>query len=301
VTSVADVRRVLGAHLPGRRVGSVMPLGGGLDNVTFEVDGELVVRFARDPDPERLDREARLLAAVARVSPLPVPEPVLAVPDLGCLAYPKLRGTPLLDLLDLPDRLDRPGGQRAASIAEALGGFLAALHGIPSARVAGLVDVDDTPLAEWWQEAAATYPAVAPHLPPEHRPPVEAFLDAAPPDDARDAAVFTHHDLGIEHVLVDPVTWTVTGIVDWSDAAITDPAHDFGLLLRDLGPEALDAALDAHGTAAHDRATLRDRATFHARCGLLEDLDHGLRTGGRAYVDKSLAALAWLYPAGLSR
>jgi len=30
----------------------------------------------------------------------------------------------------------------------------------------------------------------------------------------------------------------VTGIIDWSDAAIVDPAHDFGLLHRDLGPAA---------------------------------------------------------------
>jgi aminoglycoside phosphotransferase (APT) family kinase protein len=295
---VADVRRVLGTHLPGRGAGSVTPLGAGLDNVTFDVDGELVVRFAREPDPERLDREARLLAAVARVSPLPVPEPVLAVPDLGCLAYAKLPGTPLLDLLDLPEP---PGRRRTASIAEALGGLLAALHGVPTASVTGLADVDDTPLAEWLREAAATYPDVAPHLPPEHRPPVETFLGTTPPDDATGAAVLTHHDLGIEHVLVDPATWTVTGVVDWSDAAVTDPAHDFGLILRDLGPEALDAALAAHGTTARDDEALRDRAAFHARCGLLEDLAHGLRTGRHAYVGKSLAALARLFPPALSR
>jgi aminoglycoside phosphotransferase (APT) family kinase protein len=42
--------------------------------------------------------------------------------------------------------------------------------------------------------------------------------------------VFSHNDLGIEHVLIDPGTWTVTGIIDWSDAAIVDPAIDFGLL-----------------------------------------------------------------------
>ncbi len=56
-------------------------------------------------------------------------------------------------------------------------------------------------------------------------------------------------------MLVDPDTWEVTGIIDWSDAAIVDPAYDFGLLYRDLGP----------------------------------------RARRRAYVDKSLAALEWLF------
>jgi len=275
----------------------VTPLGEGLDHVTYDVDGELVVRFAREPDPERLDRETRLLAAMARVSPLPVPEPVLAVPDLGCLAYPRLPGVPLLELAP----------PRPAAIAATLGAFLAALHGVSTASMAGLVDVDDVPLAEWRREAAAAYPDVAPHLPPEHRRPVEAFLEAPPPTDAAaDAAVLSHDDLGIEHVLVDPRTWSVTGVIDWSDAAITDPARDFGRIHRDLGPESLGAALDAHaaaarGTAGHDHDALRDRARFHARCGLLEDLAYGLDTGRRAYVDKSLAALAWLFPAPLSR
>ena len=42
-------------------------------------------------------------------------------------------------------------------------------------------------------------------------------------------------------MLADPRTWAVTGVLDWGDAAITDPAYDIGLLYRDLGPAALDA------------------------------------------------------------
>lgn len=73
--SVADVRRVLATHLPGRRAGSATPLGAGLDNVTFDVHGELVVRFAREPDPVTwrvTGRDAyvgKSLAALARIFP----------------------------------------------------------------------------------------------------------------------------------------------------------------------------------------------------------------------------------------
>lgn len=138
------VRAVLAAHRPGYRVDSVVPAGAGLDNTVYEVNGELIVRFAREPDPARLDREVRLLALLAGISPLPVPQPVLSVPELGCMAYPKLPGTPLLDV---------PPAHRPQIGAE-LGRFLAALHATPLPLVADLVEVDDPPLAALLAEAA---------------------------------------------------------------------------------------------------------------------------------------------------
>jgi aminoglycoside phosphotransferase (APT) family kinase protein len=283
---VADVRSVVAARMPGYRIDSVAVLGEGLDNVAYEVNGELVVRFSRQPDPERLDREARLLTAVATVGPVPAPEPAFAVPALGCLAYFKLPGVPLLDLPR------QRYSDHDTAIAATLGAFLSGLHAIPLDRIAELVDTDDPPLAEWRREAAETYPTVASRVPVAHRRAVEEFLDAPPPGD-RYSPVFSHNDLGIEHVLVDPGTWTVTGIIDWSDAAIVDPAYDFGLLHRDLGPAALQAALDSYRP---DADGLADRATFYARCSVLEDLAYGIETGRDRYLDKSLNAMRWLFP-----
>src|SRR5262249_31331165 len=102
------------------------------------------------------------------------------------------------------------------------------------------------------------------------------------------------NDLGIEHVLISPATQTITGVIDWSDAAFADPARDFALLYRDLGPAALTAALTSY--QAHDTAALHDRVTFYARCSLLEDLAYGIQTGLKAYLDKSITALEWLFP-----
>src|SRR5689334_10232623 len=97
-SGVADVRNAVAARMPDYRVDSVAVLGEGLDNVAYEVNGELIVRFSKQPDPKRLDRAARLLAAVAAVTSLPIPEPAFTIPEQGCLAYLKLPGTPLLDL-----------------------------------------------------------------------------------------------------------------------------------------------------------------------------------------------------------
>ena len=291
---VAAIRHLVATRLPDHQVHSVVQVGEGSNNLAYEVDGKLIVRCSKEPDPAAraalVGREARLLAAVAGIAPLPVPTPSFTLPEQGCLAYGKLPGVPLLDL---------PRQQRSAhasSIAATLGGLLSALHAAPVEHMAALVDVNDRPLAQWRREAAQTYATVAGAVPVAHRRPVAAFLDAPPPAGGW-APVFSHNDLGIEHVLIDPATGTVTGVIDWSDAAIVDPAVDFGLLYRDLGPAAAHAAMGSYRSGAGDLVTLEERARFYARCRLFEDLAYGLQTGRDSYVDKSLAALAWLFPA----
>jgi aminoglycoside phosphotransferase (APT) family kinase protein len=98
-----------------------------------------------------------------------------------------------------------------------------------------------------------------------------------------------HNDLGAEHLLTDTATSTLTGVIDWSDAAVTDPAHDFALVYRDLGPALFDLVLSHYGHG-FDRVD-RDRAVFYARCALIEDLAYGLSTGPRHYADAALAHL----------
>jgi aminoglycoside phosphotransferase (APT) family kinase protein len=279
--------------MPDYEVDSVVQIGEGLDNLAYEVNGELIVRFSKEPDPARraalLNHEAGLLAAVARVSPLPVPQPTFTVPGQGCLAYFKLPGVPLLDMLS------HQRSARSTSIAATLGEFLTAMHAVPVDRMTDLVDTDNQALAEWRREAAEIYPTVAGQVPAVHRRPVEAFLAAPLPHDGYTLA-FSHNDLGIEHVLIDPVAWTVTGIIDWSDAAIIDPAYDFGLLYRDLGPTAAHVALGSYRTNTNDVTALRQRAVFYARCSVFEDLAYGITTGQDKYAEKSLAAMEWLFP-----
>jgi aminoglycoside phosphotransferase (APT) family kinase protein len=286
------VRDAVRAGVPGLQVRSVVLIGEGTDNVACEVNGELIVRFSKEPDPTRraelISSETGLLAAVAQISPLPVPEPLFTDPQQGCWAYSKIPGVPMLDL---------PQPQRLActpAVAAVLGEFLAALHAIPIQQMARLAGPDETPLPEWRDEAAGNYAAVVREIPAARRGAVEAFLDTAPPHRGG-PLVFSHNDLGIEHVLINSSTGAITGIIDWSDAALTDPAYDFGLLYRDLGPTALDLALNAY--QADDTTALRQRAVFYARCSVFEDLAYGIQTGLSAYTGKSLTALEWLFPA----
>jgi aminoglycoside phosphotransferase (APT) family kinase protein len=287
----SQVRAVVERHLPDVPVESVLVLGTGRENTAYEVNGSLVVRFSTEPDPGRraelVENEAKLLSMVAHVSPVPVPAPRFVDPASGCLAYDKLGGTPLLAV---PPAAAAP---HVEGLAAELGSLLAALHAVPLERAAVLADPDEFPLSSWLAEAASFQAVCGERIPAAHRAAVRRFLSAPPPADDYEP-VFSHNDLGIEHVLVDEATWRVSGVIDWTDAAIVDPAFDFGKLLRDLGPTALITALRHYDRGDAER--ISERATFYARCTVFEDLAHGIATDQDAYVAKCRASIAWLFP-----
>ncbi|MGH8774029.1 MAG: phosphotransferase family protein [Jiangellaceae bacterium] len=276
-----DIRAVLARHLPGRSVGTLTRLGEGQDNIAWEVDDELIIRRSKQSDPAaRADatrREAELLGAVAELSSLPVPELVFADVDAGVLAYRKLPGRPLLE---------RPVAE-PVRLAAPLGEFAGGLHRAPVEVMSRLVPRDAEPMTAWRADADLEFRQVAEHLPRPARRLVEAFLGADLPA-APATLAFCHNDLGCEHILVD-VDGTITGIIDWTDAAVADPAYDLALVYRDLGPEVFDLTLHHYEGAWDDDA--RQRAVFYSRCALLEDIAYGVRTGDHRYSDAGLANL----------
>jgi aminoglycoside phosphotransferase (APT) family kinase protein len=275
-----DIRALLARHLPGYRVRSINRLGHGLDNFVYEVNDELLVRRSKVADPQAGRQEVARLAAVRELSPLPVPDVVFADDETGTIAYRKLPGTPL--------NQHQNGDLDPARLAEPLGAFLSAIHGAVPGTMRDLAPLDVYPAPTLLQDAELDYRDVERHVPEAQRPLVERFLHETPPDEPRSLR-FCHNDLGAEHVLVDPGTSTITGIIDWTDAAITDPAHDFALIYRDLGPDILDRTLTHYDfpVTGEDRARIR----FHARCALIEDLAYGLSTGPRHYADAALSHL----------
>lgn len=219
---------------------------------------------------------------VAGLSTLPVPEPLFVDAKAGFLAYVKLSGVPLMD---------HPVAE-PARLAPALGRFLSRLHQAPLEKVQELVEWDTYPLTAWLQDAERDYREIVEQIPAAARQLIEDLLGRTPPAEPR-AAAFCHNDLGAEHMLVDVEANAVTGIIDWTDAAIADPARDLALIYRDLGPEVFEPTLARY--EGHFDDVDHERAIYYARCKLLEDIAYGVRTGTRPYAEAGLAHLAWTF------
>jgi aminoglycoside phosphotransferase (APT) family kinase protein len=255
--------QALAAHDPAYREIALRPLGVGVDHAAF-VAGDLVVRAAIGPRSE-VAREAELLRLLAGRLPVAVPEPRIVDPERGVIAHRLLPGRSLLG---------RPPPDGAAL---RLGNVLRALHSIPAAAVEGIVPLEPANPQDWLDELAGPSP----------------FLRLLATTTPHPAAVLVpaHADLGAEHILESD--GVITGIVDWSDAAITDPALDFARIYRDFGPAFLDVVLRAYG---RDGSGLRERITFFARCAALEDLAYGQANGRSAYRRAAEHAVSWLFP-----
>jgi aminoglycoside phosphotransferase (APT) family kinase protein len=225
----------------------------------------------------RLGGEAALLTLVGRVSPVPVPEPVAFDAATAALVLRRIEGRSLLDAP--PARPRELVGQLAA--------LLAALHAVSFDEAKQVVGPDPYPLADALDDARTSFDTVRHALDPQQVEVVEDFLRQAPPAEGPTTCL-VHNDLGAEHILVAADGHTVTGVIDWSDAALADPARDIARLLRDLGPETAFEVLDR--LPYGPEPGIRDRAVLLARCVLLEDLAYGLEHDARY----SAAALAHL-------
>ena len=277
---------LLAALAPERRE-RPEPLGEGWDNVVWAVGDDLVLRVVKDPDPAvkraTVDRDVALLAFAARHSTLAPPHVVAADPGAGALLTTRVPGTAAAE----SGCLDR------AALADDLAEFLSVLHGVDPRSATEVVRPDPDPAEAWLTQVGEEYAEVADGVAADLRAAVEAFLATAPPPPARDL-VFCHNDVRDDHVMVDPGSGRVTGIIDWGDAVLGDPALDLAGVLTDFGPAVLDRVLAGY---RHPREPgLAERTRWVARRRMVEDLAWRLRTGDPAGASRTSATLRSLLP-----
>ena len=284
------MRNLIRRDYPQFTITSFALLGEGEDHIAFAVNSGWIFRFAKDEEAARQATrdEAKLLTLLQSISPLPIPAPRYLSEEHGYIGYKKLVGVPLLRARGQFNLREWP------KLPQVIGAFLTALHAVPRERVENYVGEDRSSLEDWREGARASFAAVESIIPTERIDDIEAFLRASVPTGGY-TLTFAHNDLGIEHVLVDLAARRITGIIDWGDAAIADPACDFGRLYRDLGRTTLDATLENYRSDTNEIGALRARAMFYGRCSLFEEMEYGSRVGQEAYLQKSLAALEWLF------
>lgn len=286
----ADLAALAAAH-PAIDFADAVVVDTGWDFVVVDT-GAWVFRVPRrEPVAAALKVERLLLALLAPRLPVPVPE--MSVHTLyPTTALTRGRGDPEEPggtTYGLYPRL--PGSPSACGDAEAVAGdvarLLTALHSMDplDALVIGLAAPGKLDLDVLARRATAE---VVPLLPWEAVLALrEAFAALREPPE-REAVV--HADLGEANLLVDD--GRLTGVVDWTDAHVGDPAQDLSWFVQCLGVAGARAAFAGYeppeGT---DADTLWRRAVAYATVQPVHAVLYGLDRGNASYVRKQLARL----------
>lgn len=234
------------------------PLGAGWDNTAWvfrDAATAWVFRFPRRAVAVRcMEAELAALPALAAHLPLPVPVPLHrgfmpGPPSAPPTPWPfggyrLLAGKPLAELDPAAD----PAAAQAA-LAHQLGDFLGALHALPLDLAPSLAP-DTLGRLDVARRRPITLASLADCGASDAR--AEALLDDAVGATATHSPrlVISHGDLDARHVLVDDAR-RATGVIDWGDLMLCDPAVDLGVAFSSFSGPARATFLEAYRARAH--------------------------------------------------
>jgi aminoglycoside phosphotransferase (APT) family kinase protein len=265
VVGTEQARDLIGAQFPFLRGAPVELLAEGWDNTVYAVDDRWAFRFPRRAVAlPGVRREVEVLPRLARHLPMPIPFPELV--GTGTPGYPwPFWGTRLLPGRELA--LAGLADKARAHVAAGVGAFLRSLHAAELVRAIGpALPVD--PLRRG--DPSFRVPLARERLARLERrrlwrpdPAVERLLSGAEglglsPDDP----VLVHGDLHVRHLLVSE-GGHVTGVIDWGDVCLADPAVDLSLAFAAFAGDARAAFFAEYGPIDGEReARARVLAVF---------------------------------------
>jgi len=284
---VAAIRRAWPRAI---RTAKVHPAG--WTNLMVEVDSSWMVRVPRWRSGARaLGDEARLLEYLEDRTGCPIPAPeLIGILDRPrgwpFLAYRKLPGTPLRSI----SALDAVEKRRLAKFLDRL---LSAVARCPPARLRhfGLAPGDPGSYGRRFRRLRSRYRRLdAGRLPPSLESAALGTIRETlrTLDASRYRPVLLHGDLWPNHILWDARSGRPSGVIDWEDARLGDPAGDL-TALEGLGPQELRRLGEAR-RASGDRYFWR-RLALYRRVLPLWGYLYGVETGNRSLAERHRAEL----------
>ncbi|MGG4489430.1 phosphotransferase [Metabacillus idriensis] len=248
-------------------------LGKGFDNTVFEVNGRYVFRFPRRQIAvDLLQTEKRLLPILPDMG-IAIPVPVFSSsPGLDYqwpyLGYSFLQGKTPAYLTE----------KQRTDMAIPLARFLKTLHAFPVDQALGAGVKNDTlgrldmdkriPMIRETAEKLCMLRPESPHVIQ-----LKSYADQLEPIEHESAKCLVHGDLHIRNILVAE-NGSLSGIIDWGDTHIGDPAVDLSAVYSLLPPEARLLFFEEYGRINETAAALaRFKAVYTLAVLLIYGID----------------------------
>lgn len=277
--------RAIRKNFPQIHIDSVARISGGWDSHVFEVNGDLIFRFPKWPETERsMQKEISLLPELAKLFPVRIPDfRFIGEYDKKVfVGYRKITGLPLASC-----------NYGSGKLADQTAKVITEIHRFPVHKATEL----KVPKTNWRREYAEFYESVRDKAFPLMN---EAFQEKAVSvwkgfldneDNFQFEPVFIHRDLsGDAHILCDPERDRITGIIDWGDAVIGDPAIDFTGIYWDCGEEFTRRVLATY--AGKVDGTFWERAVFYYKIGAFHEIIYGQLIDDDAHIRNGLEFLS---------
>jgi aminoglycoside phosphotransferase (APT) family kinase protein/8-oxo-dGTP pyrophosphatase MutT (NUDIX family) len=244
----------------------------GWDSIMTVVEGRWIDRVPRFPDSAaQLTNETRLMPRLAPLLPLTAPVPIV------------LEEAPLRVRHVMVPGFAAPVFMLDAEDGRLMGEFLRTLHDMPvNIYVESGIPDEVAARAELLATLERMLHRVLPLVPERLKDQGGELLRRIA---LRTPATLIHGDLGPEHVMSQD--GRITGVIDWSDARIGDPALDLSWALYGTPEPFAEAVVTAYG-ATDDELS---RALDWYRLGPWYEVLWGQGPGGQEFIESGLSGV----------
>ncbi|MEK0220188.1 aminoglycoside phosphotransferase family protein [Bacillus proteolyticus] len=270
--------------LPNLSIHSYKQNEEGWDNIAAIVNDELLFRFPRKLEyAKRIPLEKELCKLLSHsLQEIEVPQYCLLYKNDTdtaplCSYYTLIHGEPLKT--EIVTKLEQK--ERTIIIAQ-LATFLAALHSIPLKHVKPLGFSIEKTLTYWKVLQTKLNQYVTNSLTSLQKSALNRLFENFFANIAKSTfqntvihADFTHH-----HILFNTLNKTISGVIDFGDAQISDPAFDFAGLYYDFGHEFTTSVYEQYcSLISHNDPLLIHRiTTFYQYSPLLHNIIYNFET-----------------------
>ena len=262
----------------------------GWDNLVYIVNEQVIFRIPRHASSrDQLRVEFHFLPQIAAVSPLPVPEYKYFSKEPGLYAgYDLLSGSPLS-----AQGLESCTKAQQKQIAAQTGSFLSVLHTLPIKEAAlKTLPIRRQKRESWCRLRSEVLDKGAAYLAAAHRKKIgdifTFILDEIDFDHLPKALI--HGDFSADHILFDEADKRISGVIDFGDLMIGDPAYDFTGILLEYGRDFMDDVL-AQYEPKHDEKFLERIERFYLPKVPLHSLLFGIEQGNEGMISQALDRL----------